>query len=359
MANPGQTTGATSDPAGALRANLFRQAAICHRLRAPFYGELLELMAGDVGERPLWELLGAHAAAPFEDVYPLRLLGGVHHMVLRGDAPDLARHYPSTGGDGDVRAAWPAFRALLTARPPAVVSALERPPQTNDVGRSASLVAGFLLIAAWSGLPLRLLELGASAGLNLHVDCYWYEQQGSGWGDAASPVRFVDLWEHGRPPFEAGAQIVARAGCDLDPIDPTSDDAGVNLRSYVWPDHGDRLARLGAALEVARAAHLRVERADAVDWLDQRLDQPAQGAATVVFHSIFWQYLSAERQVHVAGRLRAAGEAATPDAPLAWVRLEPAADMSGAELRVANWPGGQDRLVATAGFHFGPVRWLL
>ena len=80
--------------------------------------------------------------------------------------------------------------------------------------------------------------------------------------------------------------------------------------------------------------------------------------ATVVFHSIFWQYRSPERQGHVAARLRAAGEEATLDAPLAWVRLEPAADMSDAELR-GGLPGRQDRLVAAPGFRLGPVRWLI
>jgi len=41
------------------------------------------------------------ADAPFEAAYVLRLLGGVHRMVLSGAAPDVAAHFPSTGGDGD------------------------------------------------------------------------------------------------------------------------------------------------------------------------------------------------------------------------------------------------------------------
>ena len=143
------------------------------------------------------------------DALALRLLGGVHRMVLAGDAPDLARHYPSTGGDGDAAVGVVALpRPRSATRPPAVLDALTRPPQTNEVGRSASLVPGFLHVAKSTGLPLRLLELGASAGLNLRVDRYRYEQDGVGWGDPASAVRFDDLWPDATPPLGTPATIV-------------------------------------------------------------------------------------------------------------------------------------------------------
>jgi hypothetical protein len=61
--------------------------------------------------------------------------------------------------------------------------------------------------------------------------------------------------------------------------------------------------------------------------------------------------------------LRAAGARATPDAPLAWLRLEPHPQTYvPAELRVSIWPprGGvvENRLLAKTGFHLGPVEWL-
>src|SRR5262249_21178556 len=89
------------------------------------------------------------------------------------------------------------------------------------------------------------------------------------------------------------------------------------------------------------------------------LAEPATAdVATVVFHSIVWQYLPDDERARVRRTIEEAGARATPAAPLAWLRFEPSADARRAELRLACWPGGDDRLLATAGFHGRPVRWL-
>jgi hypothetical protein len=54
-----------------------------------------------------------------------------------------------------------------------------------------------------------------------------------------------------------------------------------------------------------------------------------------------------------------AGARATPSAPLAWLRFEPTSttEVTRAELRLTRWPGGEERLLALAGFHGTPVEW--
>jgi hypothetical protein len=350
---------ATSGRAG-LVANVRLQALGCGHLGSPFYRELLTLMADDVeADGPVWSVLASHAAAPFEAVYPLRLLGGVHRLVLAGREPQLAAHYPSTGGDGDAAAAWPRFRAVVAAAPAVVLDALTRPPQTNEVGRSAPLVGGFLTVARDTGLPLRVLELGASAGLNLRFDHFGFEQDGTGYGDSESPVRFVDFWKGGRPPFDASCTVVERRGCDRDPIDAGSADGRLTLLSYVWPGQEERFELLRAALDVAGRVPVDVDRAEIADWLAEQLEVPQPGRATVVFHSIVWQYLDAEIRAAVRKTLDDAGARATSETPLAWLRLEPGPpNFFPPELRLTRWPGGDERLLATAEFHVGPVRWL-
>lgn len=329
---------------------------------SPFYGELGVRMADDIDAGgPVWDLLAPTASEPYGGAYALRLLGGVHRMVLAGHAPALARHYGSMGGDNDAAAAWPGFLALVATRPPEVVDALTRPPQTNEIGRSAALTPGLLTVAASTGLPLRLLEIGSSAGLNLRVDGYWYEQGGVGWGDPDSPVRFVDLWPDAVPPLDVSARVASRRGCDRDPIDATDPAGRERLLSYLWPDQPERLARTRAALDVASRIPAPIEAASADEWLPAQLAEPVPGVTTVVYHSVFWQYLPDGVQASILATLADAGARATTDAPLAHLRLEPHVEtFFPAELRLTSWPGpGEDELLANAGFHYSPVEWLV
>jgi hypothetical protein len=331
----------------------------CNSMGSPFYGELLARMASDVAaDGPVGRFLAARQNSTYEDAVPLRLLGGVHRLVLAEQAPELALRFPSVGGDGDADAAWPALLAVLDEHADAIRDALTRPPQTNEVGRSAALVGGFLVVARDTGLPLRVLEVGASGGLNLRFDRYWYESDGVGYGDAASPVRFTGLWEEGRPPFDAPVTIAERRGCDRDPIEAGTEDGRLTLLSYVWPGQTDRFTMLRAALDVARGFPVTIDRAAIPDWLARQLREPVPGSATVVFHSITWQYLTDDERAAAESELAGAGERASRDAPLGWVRLEPSADLTHTELRVTTWPGGSERLLARGHYHLGPVRWV-
>ena len=331
----------------------------CSGMGSPFYADLLERMADDVlAGGPVGRFLGDQLDTSYEEAVPLRFLGGVHRLVLSGRAPELAARFPSVGGDGDAGAAWPVLCSVLDTDADAVHDALTRPPQTNEVGRSAALVGGFLVVARDTGLPLRVLEVGSSAGLNLRFDRYWYESDGTGYGDAASPVRFAGLWEEGQPPFGAPITIAERRGCDRDPIDARSEDGRLTLLSYVWPGQTERFTMLRAALDVARDVPVAIDRADIPDWLARRLDEPAPDRATVVFHSIVWQYLTDTERATAEEALATAGQRATGDAPLAWLRLEPSADLTHTELRVTTWPGGEERLLARCHYHLGPMQWV-
>ena len=350
-----------SPDARTILANRLRgQAGYCAAADSPFYAGLLEHLAVDAeAAGPTWELLGRTVDDPALQVPQLRLLGAVHRLVLAGDVPELARHYPSVGGDGDPDAAWPLVRSVLTARHDELDRAIDRPPQTNEVGRSAALIGGFLTVAAETGHPLRVLEVGSSAGLNLRFDHFSYQAGPSHVGDPTSPVRFVDVWA-GRPlPFDAPLRVSSRAGCDHDPIDPTSDTGRLALLGYVWPDQDARLAILRNALDVAARVPATVEQGDARDWVAAQLVEPHPGEATVVFHSIVMQYFSPADVTEFVALLADAGARATLDAPIAWLRLEPTSttEVTRAELRLTLWPDGQDRLLGLAGFHGTPVEW--
>lgn len=347
-----------------LPARLRTQAGHCDRLGSPFYAGLLERAAADVeAGGPVAQILLGHEEDPPESMLALRLMGSVHRRVLEGALPALAARYPHSGvpfrriagkrNTADADSAWPLFRQSMIDDAEAIRSLLDRPVQTNEVGRCAALLPGFFAVASETGLPLRLLEIGASAGLNLRWDRYRYEAQGFAWGEEGSPVR-IAFGLDGDPPQPAPVEVVERHGCDPRPVDPATGEGALTLCSFVWPDQVERLRRLHVAVELSTEIPAPVDRARAAEWAADRLSAPRPGVATVVFHSIVMQYLPSAERRELERAIRAAGEVATDDAPLAWLRMEPAGDQ--AEVRLARWPGGGDRLVARVGYHGDPVR---
>ncbi|PZF88696.1 DUF2332 domain-containing protein [Micromonospora deserti] len=307
-----------------------QQARACRNMAAPLYADLLVHTAEDVrAGGPCADAVAGWTGAPSTAAVPLRLLGGVHALVLTGQAPQLARFYPSAGGayrPEDADAAWAAFRAVVADRRDAVRGWLRRPPQTNEVGRANLLLAGLLHAVQESrGLPVRLVELGASAGLNLRADRFRVAAPGFAWGPEDSPVRLPGAWRDGVPGWlrEAARSypeltVVERLGCDVTPLDPGSEDGALALRAYLWPEHTARATRLGGALELARRVPARVDRVGAAEFL-AGLD-PRPGTLTVVWHSVMRQYVPADEWARVTAeldRLAAAG------APFAHLLFEP------------------------------------
>jgi len=295
------------------------------------------------------------ADAPSGTAIGLKLMGSVHRLVLTGELPELAAFYPSAGGAQPVEGSELPFFAALGDKAQEISQLLHLPVQTNEVGRSAALLGGFLEVAH---LPLRVLEVGSSAGLNLRWDHYRYEHDGIAWGPTDSPVTFAPY--ESAPNLGLEAQVVARIGCDPAPIDASTDAGRLTLSSYVWADQAKRWQLLQSALEVATRVPARIERVGAGDWLERVLAEPAPGTSTVVFHSIVTQYMTPAERERVVAVITEAGELATPNAPLAWLRMEPPEERGDdlAHVHLTRWPGGETRLVARAGYHGRPVIWL-
>ena len=334
------------------------QAAACARLGSPFTAALLELVAERLDEAgALGRAVLGWPGDPKADALALRVAAGLHALALSGAAPELAAAFPGGAPAADPAALGPALTRAFETHAAAIADFLRRPPQTNEVGRSAVLLGGFLTVAAETGLPLRLLEIGASAGLNLIWDAYGYDLAGAAWGPPDAPVRLRPQWQGALPPLLSVA-IAGRRGCDRAPIDPRVAEGRLRLRAYIWPDQAERGRLLEGALDLAAERGVRVERADAAAWAEARLRKRAPGAVAVLYHSIVWQYLPADRQRRIAAAIERAAAAATSACPLAWLRMEPAPDPRHTELRLALWPGGHERLLAHADYHGRWVRWL-
>jgi len=326
------------------------------RLGSPFMVRLCTLLGErldrdtEIGRRVLdWP----GTADSFSDALPLRVAGGLHALVRRGDAPKLAACYPPNPLP-DAETLWTTLRPVLAD--PSLLPWLDSAPQTNEVGRSAVLMSGLLAIAETFPQDMELLELGASGGLNLVLDRYGYDLGGRIAGDPASPLQLRPEWK-GSPPPDAKVTIARRSGVDLNPLDVRRD--GERLLAYVWPDQRQRLTQLETALALAVGDPPRLERGDAAEWLEARLAGPREtGLTRVVLHSIAFQYFSADSKARIEAMLERAGAAATSAAPLAWLRYEFDDRDEKIALRLRTWPGNEERLLAYCHPHGHSIRWV-
>jgi hypothetical protein len=284
-----------------------------------------ELALSLVPDEPTWDA-------------PHRLLAGARYLVYSGEAEEF----------DDADDAWDALRAVLERHGEWLARFVrERPVQTNEPQRSWSLLPLFLTVArSAEGRPLDLVELGASAGLNLLWDRYGYRYEAGDWGDEGSLLRLSGEERTRVPSDLLGTEVGVRhrLGIDLHPVDATSEDGRRLLEAYVL-DEGYR-SRVARAAEVAAAHSTKLVRGDYLELLPDLLRSRTDDALTVVFQTHSTVYLSDDSRA----RLRAVVDEAVADGPLAWIST-PTPEEHGQRrgdypLELAIWPGGERRIVA-------------
>ncbi|MFK7743796.1 MAG: DUF2332 domain-containing protein [Roseobacter sp.] len=333
------------------------QAISCARLGSPFMGQLCGVLADH------WPSDGALAAyyagftgdiGPSGASLPLRIAGGLHALVLTGQAPELVPFYPPNSVS-DTELTY-AVLAAFTRHEAFLLEWVQSPPQTNEVRRSAALMPGAAVVAQHFDLPVWLSELGASGGLNLMWDHFAVTLPKGTLGADAPVLTLSPDWDGPMPPVRL-PQVAARAGVDLNPLNPLDPADLLRLTAYLWPDQPHRLALTKAASAVMDAP---ITRADAVDWLADRLTDAPAGHVHLIQHTVAWQYFPPEVQARGQRLIEAAGAAATADTPLAWLSLETDGDTKaalGGALTLRLWPGDITLDLGRADFHGRWVKW--
>jgi hypothetical protein len=337
-------------------AAAFRTFAAAEGDAVPMYARLCEVIADDA------ELSGLLLHAPSGQRLPVLLLAALHDLVLRRPDIELAAWYPSVGGsadhDGDLQR---ALRRTVDADTPELLDVLRhRRVQTNEVNRCVAWRMALQLLCGHDERPLHLVELGASAGLNLGLDRYRVDVHGVDvhgpeatltMGPADAAVRLsTRLRGGGWPELRAAAAaplppVAARVGVDAAPLDPADPDDARWLTACVWPEQHQRLTRLRAALADAAAWRVPVLRGDLVDELGELTADVGHDRHVVVLSSWALVYVPTTRRQDLCDRLADLARAAArrrsrvtllsfeADHVLPWVVAPALPDDGAAELR--------------------------
>lgn len=295
------------------------------------YVELLRAWSDDpvaaelVGPDPAWDA-------------PLRLVGGLHYLVLGGEASwddplerhaDFLREFVRTQG-----------------------------VQTNEVQRSWILLPLILRVAQRTGADeFDLVELGPSAGLNLVWDRYRYRYEAGDWGRDDAVLRFDG--EERRPVpgdlLELRPSVRNRIGIDRSPIDVTTEEGARLLRSFVWAGQEERMRRLDEAIEAVRADPPELVQGDYLEQLPEVLAAQPADELTIVFQTASFGYIGDEGRARVRSVLERAGEAR----PLAFISTGKPREGEDWGLRIVYWPGGEREFAGHADFHGSWLSWEL
>jgi hypothetical protein len=321
--------------------------------RSPAYGRALAELPPVLAGPPGRYLAAAWSHRTFHAWWdrPLLLLAALRHeAMLEGAGHPLFAGFAASPPRAETITPAALAAALDGARERTYDTLARRAVQTNETSRAVA----WLWPAAVAGLsngarPVALVDVGASAGLNLIADvlpAIWTDERGA-------PLEVV-----------RGIGAVARLGLDPSPLDAASEDDAGWLRACVWPGDGERLLRLEAALAAFALAYTRADApmlapvaATAVPARLVVLSAAEPGALVLAYQTVVRDYLAPlERAEYEAGMRD--WLAAQPQGQALWVELEAAGDGAGdvddgAEI-VAHLrgPGGVRNLVlARCGFH--------
>src|SRR5665213_1421480 len=255
--------------------------------RLPFYSALMIALERDPVAQ---EML---ASVRVEQRNPMLVLASIHLAALSGH-PVLAPIYLDArhGLIGDPDRAAREVIGVVNAEQELVRSELHRSTQTNEPGRSAVFQSVIALIAQRGHSLINLVDVGTSAGINLHFDQFPVREM-----DDGNPLTLIC---HDQIPMDRSLplpRVFSRVGIDPSPLDLSDDGDRLWLQACLWPEEPRRIDRLDAIIEQRPAwPKTTILRGTAAQRLGDAIALGDQSSLTVVLNSYVAAYFSQEDQ---------------------------------------------------------------
>lgn len=324
--------------------------------RSPLYAHLSTVVARNQ------ELLKLAGTVPEGRSVPLVFLAGVHSLVLQQPDHQLGAYYPTCVSDPRApdEELGEAFRQFCRANEARLTDILcHRRTQTNEIGRCAALYPALARVGERVDGPLAVVDVGASAGLNLLFDRYTYRYGDGTYGAEDSPVtmrtQFTDSTTPRLP--ASGPDIGSRIGVDVCPLSVTDESDVRWLRALVWPEHTARHDRLQAAIELARESQPELVAGDAIESLPTIVDKVPESQSVCVMNTqTLYQFSDDDR-----GRFRETLSSISEERPIYWLSGEVISITREApELTCARVDGGpiEPETLAEYDSHGRWIRWV-
>jgi hypothetical protein len=249
-------------------------------------------------------------------------LAAVHYLLLGGTKHELGLYYASiTEHPLDPAAVGLVLRTFCLEHRAELIDLLRvRLVQTNVVRRSGALRLGLAAIARQETRPVALMEIGCSAGVHLCFERYRYEVAGRVWGDRTSELTITSEWRSEEPPPDLDhlPEICARAGIDLNPVDPRDTSERRWLQALIWPENRPQSQLLDRALAIVAADPPCMVAGDALDLAAEVAANLCPGQPLVVFHAATRYHVPRSLRQHFDECIAALGQSRS----LYWLSLE-------------------------------------
>ena len=297
-------------PDRAAAADAFRNLADAEESRVPTYARLCRVIA----DRP--DLHGLLLEAPTGQRLPVLLLAAIHDVVLRYPTVALEPWYPSVShappSTDDPTA---ALLETVESHHDEILELLRtRQVQTNEVNRCVAWQLALGELCDGDRRPLALVEIGASAGLNVRLDDYSIELRvddgtHTAVGREDSTVQLGTELRTGRWPAAERElpPVVHRVGIDAHPLDVTDPDDARWLAACTWPEQRERFDRLTAAIGRASVDPPPLVAGDMVDGVAALVADAPDGTHVAVLASWALTYIPRVRRAAFLDELIAVG----------------------------------------------------